>query len=148
MLNCNFTFHRRRHIYHIPQFCPNPRNPKEILRNLSNPHLPFVPLCGSSPPVCLKPHGKKRSQKMRFGKVSLAAIAAASLISAPVVASAATASKSVAAAKSKRAGAASKEESKLGGGSGVITAVLAAAAIIAGIVIAAGNDDDAPTSPG
>lgn len=77
---------------------------------------------------------------MRFGKVSLAAIAAASLISAPVVANTANAS------KAKRVSVA-QEESKLGGGSGVIVAVVAAAAIIAGIVIAAGNDDDAPTSP-
>ena len=68
---------------------------------------------------------------MRFGKVSLAALAAASLISAPVVANAASASKSVSAEKSKRAGSATKEESKLGGGSGVIVGVIAAAAIIA-----------------
>jgi hypothetical protein len=84
---------------------------------------------------------------MRFGKVSLAVIAAASLISAPVVANAATASKAVSAAKSKRTAPVSKEESKLGGGSGVIVGILAVAAIIAGIVIAAGNDSDGPTSP-
>ena len=83
---------------------------------------------------------------MRFGKVSLAAIAAASLISAPVVAQAVQPASKATAAQAKRAGVA-KEESKLGGGSGVIVAVLAAAAVIAGIVIAAGNDDDAPTSP-
>ncbi len=81
---------------------------------------------------------------MRFGKVSLAAVAAVALAGAPVIAQAAPA-KPVA-GKIQRAGAA-KEESKLGGGSGVIVAVLAAAAVIAGIVIAAGNDDDAPTSP-
>jgi hypothetical protein len=85
----------------------------------------------------------KGAKKMRFGKVSLAALAAASLISAPVVAQSTTASK----APVKRTAVAKKEESKLGGGSGVIVAVVAAAAIIAGIVIAAGNDDDAPTSP-
>ena len=84
---------------------------------------------------------------MRFGKVSLAVITAASLISAPVVASAATASKTVSAAKSKRAGAASNDESKLGRGSGVIVAILSAALIIAGIVVAAGNKSDGPTSP-
>jgi hypothetical protein len=85
---------------------------------------------------------------MRFGKISLAAIAAASLVSAPVMAqSLSPAAKAVGASKVKRAGAATSEESKLGGGSGVIVAVVAAAAIIAGIVIAAGNDDDAPTSP-
>ena len=85
---------------------------------------------------------------MRFGKISLAAIAAASLVSAPVMAqSLSPAAKAVGASKVKRAGAATKEESKLGGGSGVIVAIVAAAAVIAGIVIAAGNDDDAPTSP-
>ncbi len=85
---------------------------------------------------------------MRFGKLSLAAIAAASLVSAPVMAqSLSPAAKAVATSKVKRAGASTKEENKLGGGSGVIIAVLAAAAVIAGIVIAAGNDDDGPTSP-
>ena len=82
---------------------------------------------------------------MRFGKVSLAAVAAGALAGAPVVAHAAAPVKPVA-AKVQRAGVA-KEESKLGGGSDVIVAVIAAAAVIAGIVIAAGNDDDAPTSP-
>ncbi len=84
---------------------------------------------------------------MRFGKVSLAALAAASLISAPVVAQATTSTKAPAKASVKRAASAAKEESKLGRGSGVIVAVLAGAAIIAGIVIAAGNKNDAPTSP-
>jgi hypothetical protein len=90
---------------------------------------------------------KKRSQKMRFGKVSLAAIAAASLLSAPVVAQSATATKAPVKASVKRAGTATKEESNLGKGSGVIVAILAGAAIIAGIVIAAGNNGDGPTSP-
>lgn len=85
---------------------------------------------------------------MRFGKISLAAVAAASLVSAPVVAqSLSPAAKAVATSKVKRAGAGAQEESRLGGGSGVIVAVLAAVAVIGGIVIAAGNDDDEPTSP-
>lgn len=85
---------------------------------------------------------------MRFGKISLAALAAASLVSAPVMAeSLSPAAKAVGTSSVKRVGAATKEESKLAGGSGVIIAVLAAAAVIGGIVIAAGNDDDEPTSP-
>ena len=85
---------------------------------------------------------------MRFGKISLAAVAAASLVSAPVMAqSLSPASKAVGASKVKRIGAASKEERKMGRGSGVIVAILAAIAVIGGIVIAAGNDDDGPTSP-
>ena len=85
---------------------------------------------------------------MRFGKISLAAVAAASRVSAPVMAqSLSPASKAVGASKVKRVGAASKEESKFGSGSGVIIAILAAAAVIGGIVIAAGNDDNRPTSP-
>jgi Na+/proline symporter len=85
---------------------------------------------------------------MRFGKISLAAIAAASLVSAPVMAeSLSPAAKAVGASKVKRVGANTKEESKLGGGIGVIVAVLAAAAVIGGIVIASGNDDNSPTSP-
>lgn len=85
---------------------------------------------------------------MRFGKFSLAAIAAASLVSAPVMAqSLSPAAKAVSTSKVKRAGAATSEESKLAGGTGVIIAVLAAIAVIGGIVIAAGNDDDGPTSP-
>jgi hypothetical protein len=84
---------------------------------------------------------------MRFGKISLAAIAAASLVSAPVMAeSLSPAAKAVGASKVKRVGANTKEESKLGGGSGVIVAVLAAA-VVGGIVIASGNDDNSPTSP-
>jgi len=85
---------------------------------------------------------------MRLGKLSLAAVAAASLVSAPVMAeSLSPAAKSVGASKVKRVGATTKEESKLGGGSGVIVAILAAVAVIGGIVIAAGNDDNKPTSP-
>lgn len=84
---------------------------------------------------------------MRFGKVSLAALAAASLISAPAVAQSANATKAPVKESVKRAGTATKDESKLGRGSGVIVAILAGAAIIAGIVIAAGNNNDGPTSP-
>jgi hypothetical protein len=93
-------------------------------------------------------HLIKRSTKMRFGKFSLAALAAASLVSAPVMAqSLSPAAKAVGASKVKRVGAGAQDESKLGGGSGVIVAIIAAAAVIGGIVIAAGNDDDGPTSP-
>jgi hypothetical protein len=77
---------------------------------------------------------------MRFGKISLAAIAAASLVSAPVMAAVAPAGKTVAASKVKRVGAVRKTENKLGGGSGIIVAVLAAAAVIGGIVIAADSN--------
>lgn len=85
---------------------------------------------------------------MRLGKISLAAIAAASLVSAPAMAeSLSPATKAVGASKVKRVGANTKEESKAAGGTGVIVALLAAAAVIGGIVIAAGNDDDSPTSP-
>lgn len=80
---------------------------------------------------------------MRFGKISLAAVAAAALVSAPVVAQSAKA-KPVA-AKVEREGAARKDESKLRGG--FIIPLIAIIAIITGIVIAAGNDDDTPTSP-
>ena len=78
---------------------------------------------------------------MRFGKVSLAAVAAG--------AHAGPGRRIRLRQDHRRQGhaGAAKEESKLGGGSGVIIAVLAAAAVIAGIVIASGNDDDAPTSP-
>ncbi len=85
---------------------------------------------------------------MRFGKISLAALAAASLVSAPVVAQAQTkAPAKVAAKKVERKGAARKQEQKLGGGSGVFLGLLALVAIVGGIVIAAGNNDDTPTSP-
>ena len=82
---------------------------------------------------------------MRFGKIGMAAIAAASLVSTPVFAQAvqpvAKASEAV------RADASAAEESKLEGGSGIIVAVLAAAAIIGGIIIAADGSEDTPTSP-
>ena len=84
---------------------------------------------------------------MRFGKISLAAIAAASLVTSPVMAQALSpAAKAVSESKVKRIGADRDSESKLGG-SGIFIAVLAAAAIVGGIVIAASNDDDEPTSP-
>jgi hypothetical protein len=83
---------------------------------------------------------------MRFGKLSLAAIAAVSLLSAPVLAqSASTASKAVGVSKVKRVGSVTKEESKIGGGSGVIVAVVAAVAVIGGIILL--SDDDDATSP-
>lgn len=85
---------------------------------------------------------------MRFGKISLAAVAATALVSAPIMAeSLSPAAKAVGASKVKRVGANTKQESKLSGGSGVIVAVLAAAAVIGGIIIVAGNDDNSPTSP-
>lgn len=85
---------------------------------------------------------------MRFGKFSLAAVAAASLVSAPVMAqSLSPAAKAVGASKVKRIGAGTNEENKQDGGTGVIVAILAAVAVVGGIIIAAGNDDDGPTSP-
>ena len=84
---------------------------------------------------------------MRFGKNSLAAIAAATLVLAPVAAQAAPAAKSTATAQVERVGADRKDENKLSGGTGILIAVLAAAAIIAGILIAADNNSDTPTSP-
>ena len=75
---------------------------------------------------------------MRFGKMSLAVIAAASLVSAPVVAAAAP-SKSVAVSKVKRVGAVRNTENKLGGGSGILVAILAAAAVVGGIIIASSS---------
>ena len=77
---------------------------------------------------------------MRFGKISLAALAVASFVSAPVLAQA-----NVAAAKVERAGAPRKQENKLGGS--ILLALLALGAVVAGIVIATGNNDDTPTSP-
>lgn len=76
---------------------------------------------------------------MRFGKISLAAIAAVSMVAAPIVAQAAPAV--------ERAATELQGESKLKGSTGIILALLAAAAIIAGIVVAADNEDDLPTSP-
>lgn len=84
---------------------------------------------------------------MRFGKNSLAAMAAATLVVAPVTAQAAPTAKA-AATQVDRAGADRQGENKLEGGTGIILAILAAAAIIAGIIIAADNKDDTPTSPG
>ncbi|SIN89603.1 hypothetical protein SAMN02745824_2207 [Parasphingorhabdus marina DSM 22363] len=80
---------------------------------------------------------------MRFGKVGMAAVAAASLVSAPVFAQAVQPVSS----QVERVGAATSDESELEGGSGIIIAVLAAAAVIAGIIIAADGSDDTPTSP-
>ncbi|VAV97797.1 hypothetical protein MNBD_ALPHA04-1778 [hydrothermal vent metagenome] len=82
---------------------------------------------------------------MRFGKIGMAAIAAASLVSTPVLAQVAQPVAKV--SEAVRADASATEESKLEGGSGIIVAVLAAAAIIGGIIIAADGSDDTPTSP-
>lgn len=82
---------------------------------------------------------------MRFGKIGMAAIAAASLVSAPVLAQAAQPVKSVSAPV--RAGTTADSDSKLEGSSGIIIAVLAAAAVIGGIIIAADGDSNSPTSP-
>ena len=78
---------------------------------------------------------------MRFGKLSMAAVAAASLVSSPVLAQAAQPVSEV------RTGAAVADESEMEGGSGIILAILAAAAVIAGIIIAADGGDNTPTSP-
>lgn len=83
---------------------------------------------------------------MRFGKFSLAAVAAASLLSAPVMAQAVSTPNAVGVSKVKRVSANAKDESKQAG-SGVIIAIVAAVAVIGGIVLAAGNDSDGPTSP-
>ncbi len=79
---------------------------------------------------------------MRFGKLGMAAVAAASLVSAPVMAQAV---ESV--SQPVRAGVQTADESDLEGGSGIILAILAAAAVIAGIIIAADGSEDTPTSP-
>ncbi len=79
---------------------------------------------------------------MRFGKNSLAAVAAAGLVLAPIAAQAAPAASQV-----DRAAAKAKSESELKGGIGIFLALLAVAAIVAGIVIAADNKEDTPTSP-
>ncbi len=79
---------------------------------------------------------------MRFGKLGMAAVAAASLVSAPVMAQAV---ESV--SQPVRASAEASSENDLEGGSGIILAILAAAAVIAGIIIAADGSEDTPTSP-
>ncbi|VWX57497.1 hypothetical protein [Sphingorhabdus sp. 109] len=79
---------------------------------------------------------------MRFGKIGMAAAAAASLVSAPVLAQA-----SQPVSSAVRTSATVEGENDLEGGSGIIIAILAAAAVIAGIIIAADGSDDTPTSP-
>ncbi len=79
---------------------------------------------------------------MRFGKIGMAAAAAASLVSAPVLAQAVQPVSSVA-----RTSATVENDSDLEGGSGIILAILAAAAVIAGIIIAADGSENTPTSP-
>jgi len=82
---------------------------------------------------------------MRFGKIGMAAIAAASLVSTPVLAQVAQPVSTV--SQAVRTSTTTEDESKLEGGSGIIIAILAAAAVIAGIIIAADGSDDTPTSP-
>jgi hypothetical protein len=85
---------------------------------------------------------------MRFGRLTLAAVAAASMLTAPVMAeSLSPSAKAIGTSKVKRAGAPVTKENKLGGGNGTIIAIVAAAAVILGIVLISGNDDDNPTSP-
>ncbi|WP_373491283.1 hypothetical protein [Parasphingorhabdus sp.] len=79
---------------------------------------------------------------MRFGKIGMAAAAAASLVSAPVLAQATQPVTSAA-----RTSATVEGESNVEGGTGIILAILAAAAIIGGIIIAADGSEDTPTSP-
>lgn len=79
---------------------------------------------------------------MRFGRIGMAAVAAASLVSAPVLAQAVQPVSSIA-----RTSATVESENDLEGGSGIIIAILAAAAVIAGIIIAADGSEDTPTSP-
>jgi hypothetical protein len=86
-----------------------------------------------------------KEQIMRFGKIGMAAVAAASLVSAPVFAQAAQPVASIATAD--RASTATADDSELEGGAGIIIAILAAAAVIAGIIVAADGSDDTPTSP-
>jgi hypothetical protein len=87
---------------------------------------------------------QNKEQIMRFSKISLAALAAATLVSAPVVAQAKSTAKQ-AVAKVERKAAARKSESKMGGS--ILLAILALAAVVGGIVIATGSDDNTPTSP-
>ncbi len=86
---------------------------------------------------------------MRFGKISLAAMAAAALITAPVAAQTGKAgSSAIAAAKAKRANIAAKRENKLGG-EGVSTPiilVLAAAAVVGAVLLITANDDPATST--
>jgi len=79
---------------------------------------------------------------MRFGKIGMAAAAAASLVSAPGLAQAVQPGSSVA-----RTSATVEKDNKLEGSTGIIVALLAAAAVIGGIIIAADGSEDTPTSP-
>jgi hypothetical protein len=80
---------------------------------------------------------------MSFGKVTMGAVIALSMTSAPVLAQSA-APLSVAGSQA-RAGAALEDENQLGGG--FIIPLLALAAIIAGILVVIDNNDEEPTSP-
>tara|TARA_R110000824_G_scaffold11585_4_gene50705 strand:+ start:16666 stop:16905 length:240 start_codon:yes stop_codon:yes gene_type:complete len=79
---------------------------------------------------------------MRFGKLGMAAAAAASLVSAPVLAQAAQP-----VASAVRTSATVENDNDVEGGSGIIIAILAAAAVIGGIIIAADGSENTPTSP-
>lgn len=81
---------------------------------------------------------------MRFGKNTLAAVAAIALAAIPVTAQAADSKAKPVASKVKRAGSASNEESKIGAGVGLLLPLAAAAAIILGVVVLS---DDSPSSP-
>jgi hypothetical protein len=90
---------------------------------------------------------KIRSINMRFGKISLAALTAATLVVAPVAAQAAPAAKAKT-SQVKRVAADRKNENKAeGGAAGLIIAALAAAAVVVGVVIASDSKGNTPTSP-
>ncbi|MBA3677892.1 MAG: hypothetical protein H0W74_10895 [Sphingosinicella sp.] len=80
---------------------------------------------------------------MGFGKVSMAAIVALSMTSAPAFANA-TPGSSLSVSQA-RASASLEDEGQLGGG--FIIPLLALAAIIAGILVVIDDGDDDPTSP-
>ena len=79
---------------------------------------------------------------MSFGKISMMAAVAMSLVGAPVLAQAANPAASLSVA---RTGANVGKKSDLAGGS-LLLALLAAAAVVGGIVIVADSDDE-PASP-
>jgi Na+-driven multidrug efflux pump len=81
---------------------------------------------------------------MRFGKLSLAAVAVASLVTAPVMAQSVSASTntSIASSKVKRIGAASRDESKAG--PGIVVGIIAAVVIIGGIILLSDDDSTSP----
>lgn len=82
---------------------------------------------------------------MSFAKVTMGAIVALSMTSAPALAQATSAKSLSVAASQARAGASMEDESQLGGG--FLIPLLALAAIIAGILVVIDNGDDDPVSP-